>query len=732
MNVNNDYVSKYLNDAFLFVRTLVFKLSDLAALQNEEIIRRYGSAAVDLNDPYSWKYYLNISGMYHPTDKEMRVVSMDTLQEIVFTSENLKVHTATAEAYSYGTRDYYSLVSKFPDQVRLINGILNPADIEHAVTAKDGEVLSYRKDLIEVNEISLLEDLETSIQKMLFRWYNTQFNISSPIYAATLLSQLYMQLVPKFLNLRQRRCHTEEVHSFHVRMFLDSHSEVSKYLPYLTLEQALWLYRNIRYIERNAGRNEQFKTLIDKLLTNRQVPIGGYSVRQIDEFDEYIPRVVARLSPLNPKVNALRDDVQEIGEIYKRELEMAPGNQRYLYQKQDESVQLLRHAPSSAIQTKVLHSSMSDLSNAVPETFESVAIRQWCHMSNTGLYDAYVTFKDPKTSIVYSLKAEDAFVYFYYIGLMMDGFNVSRIPLYVNIRQRRTPKPTVEDLLSIVDTQQFNLKPVAEDLVSKQPVIRPCLSVSAFHTLATQLYEESYRHWFVIAATEDYYERALVENMTHRLFEDELTVLKFESLNMDAWLFEKNLPKYDHSREEATSLLINIYRAATGVTDNAYARLSNIQKALLSLFEELSSYSIQVTREINETDLILINWPAVRAGNVRQSQTDTRDIEVEVLIDTTGSDGGCTTDMLQDNESATHVKVSQNEVTRTIEIDAVPECTLNTSQVTSINDVASPMTLGVEYDGQYAPLDEAYGIIGYTLLNRLTESQFASLKSIYQ
>ena len=729
-NIKNGYVSKYLDDSFLFIRTLVFKLADLASLMNEEVVRVHGTTAVDIDHPETWKYYLNISGEYHPTDELMRVVSIDTLNEIVFTKDNLKIHTATADAYSYGTRDYYALVSKYPKQVRLINGILNPADLQTAINCKDGTILAYRKDLVEVNEITLIEDLQREIEKLLFRWYNTQFNISSPLYASTFLTQLYMQLLTKFINLRWHRCHTSEVHSFHIRMFLASHAELDRYLPYLNLKQMLWLYRNMRYIERNAGRSEQFQILIDRLLTSRQIPLGGYTVRQTDDFVDYQPTVVARLDPLNPQVNAFHDKVQAVTEVYDRERLMTPGNARYLDQSQEKSIDLLRRGPSTAIQTKVLHSSMTDLSNAVPETFEEVAVRQWCYMANNGLYDAYVTFKDPKSSVVYSLKAEDAFIYMYYISLMMIGIDVKIVPNYLNMRQRKHPKPSLSDLMSVVDTEKHDLESIAINLLANQPPLITCYSVSSFNTLATAIYQECYRHWFIISSTEDYYERALVDNMVNQLFEDERIQLNFNAANMDAWLFEKNLPRYDYEYTEAASLMIAIYRAATGVKDNIYGRLSNVQKAMLSLTEELSSYSIQFTREINETDMVLLNWPAVRLGDVSLGQADTRYVDSEVLVDGIGGEG-TVNQYLTADEDQTAIQAQQAQSNLLITMDVVPEQWLDSTFETSVDDTATATVPDITYEGQDEALDALYGINGYTLLNSLTEDQFASLKSIY-
>lgn len=727
-NIKNGYVARYFDETLLFVKTLVFKMADLAAVANEGVVAKYGSSAVDTLNPRTWKYYLNISGDYHFSDTPMSVVSMDTLQVIDFTKENLRIHTATAAGYQYGTREYFALVAQYPDQVRLINGILNPADIDQAIDAEDGTILSYRKDLVESNEITLIESLEAGIKRLLFRWYNTQFNISSSLYLASFLTQVYMTLPSRLINLRWDRCHTSEVHSFHVRMFLASHSELDRYIPYLTQAQVLWLYRNIRYIERNAGRMGQFAQLVEHILTARQIPIGSYSSRQTDNFTDYLPQVVAKLTPLNPTVNVFKDNIQAIEEIYARELDMTPGNPEYLKYNQAKSISKLMLSPSTVVQTKALHSAMSDLTNAVPETFETVAIREWCHMTNIGLYESYVTFKDPKSSTVYSLSAEDAFIYFFYVGLRKIGIEVTQIPKYLNMRQRKHPKPAVQDIMKVVPYKEHDLTAVAERLVAGQPALTPCYSVKAFNGLLQQLYQESYYHWFLISSIEDYYLRGVVDNMTNQLFEDELIELNVQSSTIEAWLYEKNLPYYDHTEAEAGALLVAIYQAATGLTDSVYGRLSNIQRALLSLTEELSSYSIQITREINETDMVLVNWPAVRLGNTHQSQVEVRNIEADVLVDDAGGSGVDTRSLTstQLGVSATH-----GEDVRTQEVDAVSDWSLGTVVSSPAADPGLVLQIGITYEGQDLALEEQTGIIGYTTVNSLTQAKLNQLKSIY-
>jgi hypothetical protein len=95
----------YLDMTLLLAKTLIIKSEDAATLMNTGIMEQYGASYVDNNNPYSWKYYLNLAGEYHSLDSAMVVTSLDTLETIGFTKENLSSHTATAIAYQYGSSD---------------------------------------------------------------------------------------------------------------------------------------------------------------------------------------------------------------------------------------------------------------------------------------------------------------------------------------------------------------------------------------------------------------------------------------------------------------------------------------------------------------------------------------------------------------------------------------------------------------------------------------------------
>lgn len=728
---DNSYTERYIELNVLFAKTVVIKLAEAAELMNEGVVAKYGEDSVNPFEPTTWKYYLNLTGQYHFSDSPMTVVSIDTLEEISFTRENLTIHSATAQAYQYGSRHYYSLLDRYPNQELLINGILTPAVMEKAIEAESGSILAYRKDLVESNEVTLLSELELWLKRQIHRWYNVQFTMSDNLYCSVFMATLSNFILPKLLNLRLARCKTSEAHSFHVRMYLASHGKLDRYLPYLTLRQSLWLYRNIAYLERNVGQTRQLSLLIDRLLTERGIPIADYTVRHTDDYNGYTPIASASLRPINDTQNFYNATSHALNELFEKELPLAEDNERYLALNQEIDKALLQTSDSGVIQTKVLSSTMTDYSNAVPVSFEEVALRQWCYLATRGMYDVMVTFKDPRTSEPYTVFAKDAFIYLWYIQLSMEGLTFETFPEYLNMRQRRHPKPTVEDLLSVTDTTKYDLRSVAEWLVSNQPVISPCFSVSNFYDQTQRLTSEAFKHWFLVSEQNDPYVRAMVENMVHRLYEDERVVFDMDTPFIEEWLSQNDLPRFEFDRAQALELTKSIYEAGTGQTIDHTKVLKNIQRAMLDLMMELSSYSIQVVQEINDEDLILINRPGIRTSDPASQHSIVRYEKADTLV--------------MEGRTQSHQRVHvgtkiglesrpntcYTELCHYTEIDPTSVIEAIAGLQSLAEDKAPPAHCDIRYEGQNYGLEQQHLLPGYTSFDKLPESALIKLKSVY-
>ena len=734
----NNHISTYVADVIKLAKTIVLKSEESADRVNSLIQLKYGGDAVKLDQPLTWKYYLNIAGEYHPTDTKMSIVSLDTMQEIEFNKANLVIHAATRNAYQYGSRYYFSLLSRYPQQEQLILGILYPCDIDTAIAAENGTILAYPKELVEDREITLIEDLDQWTRAYMSRWHVRAFCLTDALYPASQLAVLYLNMVPKILNLRTARCKTSEAHSFHIRQYLASHGRLDRYMDYMTLKQQLFFYRNICYIERHAGRNATFTWLIEKLLSDRQIPIADYSARHTGTFDSvYYPDYRFRKRPLNTQYNVPEKDYFNLPEILDKEAPLAPGNQLYSSLYEDKIDKLFKNSVSSVVQTKLLESTMLDYTDAVPHKLSDVLLNEWGHLSANGYYRVTAEFKDPSTGHMRTLFTDEAFVYMVYLIMKQTGVTLEKVVPYKVDHVNLFTRPTVDVLKDIVDMRYFSQYDSPEHLipdwiVNKQPIVKEAFSKENFFNYALNVFNVGLEQWYLAARTEHKDRRAYVENMAERMYCDEVIHFPWEGTPYAQWLADHDIDDYAYSHSELTELVGNIVNSATGYSIDPKYLIKNVQKAMLDTLTQLSSYSIQIVGNINDQPITIINWPAVRIGDIETTALD--EVYVPVCTEILSADGESSDTVDLELDEYAHMEVIEE---RSNEDDSLNLDVTITYTVEHLPDDGGDLNIAAysitsDYAGRDEKVMQKYGIIGMEGFLALTDEQKRSIPDLYE
>lgn len=611
----NSAIEAYLSDTVSLVRSLVVKSEITAKKINQALVKQYGEAAVLQDFPETWKYYMNLAGEYHKTDQMMKVISLDTHEWIDFTVENMKLHIATAKAYQHGTRYYYSLARKYPSQVPLILAITNPVNKQRAIEAPDVTILAWRRDLVETQEDNLILEIQTYIRNYLSRNTVIGFNNIYDYYPVLTLANLWMSLPSKIMNIRLRNCKTEKTHSFHMTQYLASHGRLDRFIPYLTLEQVMYLYHNIDRLNKHAGKTEIFKELIHWILVLRRVPLSEYTIRQLQEFgSDMLPTLRAKRTPLSTLDNTAEAAYVDMDIFFKKEAGTQKGNPRYFEVALPRIEHSLKTFNGSTILTKDLESAMVDYTNAVPDPLPDVMMRQWAYMATNNLYNVVVSFSHPGSGESFSLMAKDALIYYSYVYLNAHGVTVTKIPNFFNLKFRLNPLPNKDELYRLVPDKFPELYDWIDKILIQQPRLYPCTSIQMFNDLTTQIYNRALSYWLEMGAMNDPLKRGVAGCIVSKLYGAEIIELAEPGQTIQSWLTENNMPVYDYTREEASTILKQIYENATGMALDDTKSLKAIQKALLELFGQQSSYAIQFMREINDSDIIPLTGAAIRIG----------------------------------------------------------------------------------------------------------------------
>lgn len=713
--VNNHYLI-YLNNVFDLANTLSIKFEQAAEAINNKVMIDYGYDAVDLDDPSSWRYYQNISGTYHFSNSAIEVTSLDTLQVIPFDKYTLANHPATLEAYQYGTRYYNDLIAKYPQDELLIKGILYPCDIQTAIDSKDATILSYSSRLIDSNEYSLVDRLQDWLYDHYARWVNKQYTISHDLYVPMYMAQIYMYLVPAIINLRLAACKTSEAHSFHVRQYLASNGMLDVYLNAMTKSQALFFYRNIQYIEANAGKRDTFDWLVENVMTVRGLPLYEYDARhnlsQMIQSDTGAlvdrPTIDFRRLPINyPSVDPKRN-VYAIEDIFKRIQDESPGNKEYNeYNKAQISNELI-DADSNVIINKIVESSIKDYSDAVPYRLSDILLHEWLSMSHSDRFNAYVTIEFPITKEATTIKVREAFILYVYCALKAMGEDPVDLPKVIASRVYRANKPTLQDLYTKFEGSSLTKAQIQSVFINNPPT-SAVSSIDAFYQRALQVYDLTLQHYYTESGTGHYMQTGDLKVANSQLFEDRVIQLSSETgqTSYEDWLNSYSYDFSDYTGQDYLNLATVIYEQATGAAKNRHLSIKEIQRAMVSLFARLSSYSIQVISDVNYSGIYLVPGLSVKPGDMQGSSSSREWVEC-AIIKVIGNKGQEKSNVFLDQSSLYDDGSIYALEREYIKIDYSEECKVTTlaDEYSVIEAEIPPIrTKGADYSVDYSALD---------------------------
>lgn len=611
--MSNVHYDVFLKSVFSLTATLTIKSEQTAqALNSYLALRGY---PVDELKPITWKYYMNMAGRYHASDREMRVRSSDTGEDIVFSVENLQDHLTTKNDHVYGTEKFRELVSRYPDQRELILGILNPVDINVAIGANDHSILHYDKSLVEVQENNLIPRLQIWIDSVFRRWYVSNFNLYADLHEATFLAILYSQIPQQILNIREDNCNTELAHSYHIREYLDSFGDLGKYFDYMTWKQKLFFYRNLRFLNTNSGRWGTFDLLTERVFTDRRFPLTEFTIEQNAENiqEDLTPTVEMIRRSINGYKSEIGSDIQSVRDVLTLEDGLATRN---IQVKDDFELSIIndvRRSKHSSLMTKVLESSMIDRSGTGGMSIEDVVVNHWPYLASLNRYNSLVTAIHPVTGEDIPMSTWDAFLVYMYAYSQASRKPLEYIPVIGCWCVRRVPMPTKLELRKYVE-ESVVPDYFLDEALRDQPDLKPVISSISFLELCNKIHEKYLLHEDLYRYQDDMYVNGQVEQMVGRFYHNYDIEPAEETLFAD-WLSARNLDFSMLNEDQFYDLAMSIYAKATGYTADTTKKLSEIHSAHVRMMAQLSTYSVQFVHNSNSDELVELRWKMIRPGN---------------------------------------------------------------------------------------------------------------------
>lgn len=666
----------YRKSVFTIAKTLVVKHSEAAAIMNTFLIAK--GYYVDANNPSSWKYYLNLAGQYHESDLDeinainkgvsdyMQIkvasntgpVSVDFTQSLI---DPITGDVGLANEYVYDSFYYRQLLETYPNHETLILGILNPIPLNISTAAEDGDILYIagyfrntvtdalgtrtiflKRDevglddlgLIEEQEYSLIARLESWIKACLTRWHNKDYTLIDDVYFAAMLGVLYLNIPKQIMNIRLQNCNTNEAHSFHIRQYLESHGKLGKYVSALPLRQQMFLYRNVRWLENNAGKQEAFDLLVERLANETNVPLSGYKL---------IHNLSKMPNEIYPLARLQRDVINfvQVGSVYSQTtittmLNKMKNGAKENYRDIDSISAVINDKAilslDNDIPTKIIESDMVDGTDQVAFPLEKVLVNEWFYRASTGEYTGNIFVVNPVTADRLLLTPVDAMILALYC--LNYGYTNSKpinIPSLIARNIVRNTPPTNASILDNVERLKIS-NTLLQDLSLVLNPTWPALSSDSFYRQCVTIQQGLMARYYRCAKEEDFEARAYAEYAMSRYYYTEVSCpLTQSGILYTDWLAEHGYSISDLSREDLIQLGLDIVREATGVKIDNSKRLSSLQEAVIEIMKQFSSYNVHYIYQITAPGSLLLMTKTLRGANVRASARANLDVPFNTL-----------------------------------------------------------------------------------------------------
>lgn len=591
----------YLSDCLDLVKGIVIHFDDAAELSNDllaSILPTYNATA----PKRYWRYYKNLAGIYSEIDPPMYIYSLDTYSEIELTTANLEQHATTRHSLIHDTEFRELLLDRYPDNEVLIAGIIRPIPLDVSTNAKNGEILQYPEHLVQFNEYSFIEDLNTWITNHMDRWYNAQYLHADELYTASYYAVLYPAMFNAVLGLREDRIHTLEVHYFHVQQYLASHGLLDRFMDIMTHKQRLWLYRNIKYIKKHAGHDKTFKMLIKELLEPPKIPLDGYHMNLVNAELGIEPRFHTKAYATEQSVGLEHHDLDGYRRLESQQLENK--HMPVQYQQND-----IRHSELGHVRTKMLESTILDY-EADPEYSElDILHDHWSHYAFTGRFVAHIAVLDLDANDTIFISVKDAYILMRLLfSKLTDTAFVIRPPEVVQVLERvdyndyaGSADPVL--LKQAVDFVNYNLPLLPEKH----------LSTRGFGSHGKAIYEAFNAIQRYRSAHTDITTQASIELMLNDIYKTVPVVS--EPIDIDQWRKDTNITVNPSKKEDMIKMYTTIINDVTNYT-SAKRSSSDIQAGFIDIMKQLSSYGVSYNDNANRRPVNLTTCITTHIVNI--------------------------------------------------------------------------------------------------------------------
>lgn len=656
----------YRSKGFALAYTTVIHSTLEAKAQN--VFLEQKGFEINHSNPRTWKYYLNLTGQYHDYDKNLisslnsdahpymriKVAGDNKPIEVDFVKELLTGQNgdySLAAEYSYGSDYYNELIARYPGCESLILGILNPVDMDDAITAGNGDILYcggyYRKRLshimketygfekredvtidaeflIEDWEQDVIYDLQDYVRDYLKRWEVPDYTANHTYYPSAIRIGMVGGLIPVIEKFRLKNIKNFSTHSFHVREFINSYGYLGEYVDALTREQAMYLYFNMDWLANNKGKNKVLQALIDNLLTPSNIPLVAYNLGH-DTWDmqteeSLTPTIEFKKEHLN--LDPQTTDVGTTTEvIVKKEEKVARDNGIYVEDQIADIEFNAKYSKFNALKTKVLESDYIEWDMNVFFNLDEFQFHQWIFAASQGNYQGSIFVSHPTTTGRLQLTPKTALILFLYTFTKgYYGAELESCPQLVvrNIPKDKTftanylsPYPTNQDLWENVTSDQVTQAKL--DQIANFPLPpNKFTSTTDFYNKTSDMFDILEGRRGLAAMESDIFANGELELVVSKFYHLFVVVEPLTNLTYPQWLSQMGLDLSDLDTYAYQRLADELLNAGMGISDTTKKSSARMHTALMNIVRFFLSYTVQLVSKFSKASSRMYGFKTLR------------------------------------------------------------------------------------------------------------------------
>lgn len=614
----------YKRNAFALARSVTYKSIWVAFAMNQPIIELGMPIPADKRE---WRYFMHLNGDRHHIDVPVLITSIDTGELFELTKENLTIHKKT-HAFYLDRDNREAIYNIAPLGLELyIEGVFSPIDYEVSISSPDCKVLNYDKHLVESHEVSLIPAIEHMLASEQYQYLSEAYASLYKLFVPWFVSKVASLLVPTIVTHRMSKVHTVETHTELIKEFLKSHKRLHTYLPYLTTNQMLFLYRNLRYIERNPGTIDTLDFLIHNLLTVRNIPIDGFNLAE--RYSGYqngglVKEAIGYKVSMNFHERGQGRDVETytLNQLIDKEYLLGTEHPRLLDDARDNLDKALPYSRVVNVPTKLLEVSGVDPTLLLGETLLDRLVYEWGYLSAIGTFNAVTDILDPLTGTglrLTSLESYHLFMYAYNLGFL--GIELGTIGNVYSWEQEDGTDYTYDFYEnSLPDRASLKRDNHISFYIATHQSIQPNINST------TDFFESVQKRWknkilrdFDLGSQYSDHDRGEVELLYNINYKYRSVKSLFTGTDYRVFINQLGLDISNYSESIWKDLCHDLMRASIGYDSANVIGFSDIQSKLSELVVKLTGYDIQIVSYVTETEVLSMEPIGALPGEVRAS-----------------------------------------------------------------------------------------------------------------